>query len=463
MNPNQSGHHHGTSLLNGWLPLTAEVVTVIVLIAVVGWRTGRWRLIWVPVGAGLGAAAALIARWYVDDQGLASDPAPPRLWVWVGACAASVAVAILGWRGSRWWRRTLSVLAIPLSLLCVALAVNQWVGYYPTVQAAWGAATAGPLPDQVSADELPDLRSTAMTTGKVVPVTIPDTASGFAHRTEYVYLPPAWFDGPTPPALPVLLMIAGEFNTPADWMRSGDIIPTVDAYAASHDGTAPILAFVDAGGSFNNDTECVDGPRGNSADHLTEDVRPYVISTFDGSPAPANWGIVGWSMGGTCAVDLTVMHPDLFSSFVDIAGDHGPTAGTKDQTISRLYGGDAARWTAYDPATVMAAHGRYTGVSGLFEDTTDTGRRPGGGNRPVSQSQPNGDDRAGIGGHDGTPDADEKGAADDLCRAATAVAITCRVNTAPGGHTWQFAASAFTDSLPWITARVGASTPGTPS
>ena len=74
-------------------------------------------------------------------------------------------------------------------------------------------------------------------------------------------------------------------------------------------------------------------------------------------------------MGGTCAVDLTVMHPDLFSTFEDIAGDHGPTAGTRQQTIDRLYAGDAAQWAAFDPATVMHNHGPYPGVSGWFEDT----------------------------------------------------------------------------------------------
>ena len=91
--------------------------------------------------------------------------------------------------------------------------------------------------------------------------------------------------------------------------------------------------FVDSGGSFNNDTECVNGPRGNAADHLIKDVRPYVVDQFGASDKAANWAVVGWSMGGTCAVDLTVMHPDMFSTFEDIAGDHGPTAGTKEQTI----------------------------------------------------------------------------------------------------------------------------------
>ncbi len=102
---------------------------------------------------------------------------------------------------------------------------------------------------------------------------------------------------------------------------------TIDDFAAAHGGNAPVFVFVDSGGAFNNDTECVNGRRGNAADHLTKDVVPFMVSKFGVSPEPANWGIVGWSMGGTCAVDLTVMHPELFSSFVDIAGDTGPERG----------------------------------------------------------------------------------------------------------------------------------------
>ena len=48
-------------------------------------------------------------------------------------------------------------------------------------------------------------------------------------------------------------------------------------------------------------------------------------------------------MGGTCAVDLTVMHLGMFSAFVDIAGDLGPNSGTKAQTIARLFGGTPTR------------------------------------------------------------------------------------------------------------------------
>ena len=177
----------------------------------------------------------------------------------------------------------------------------------------------------------------------MVPIDISNGASGFRHRGELVYLPPAWFATNPPPQLPTLMMIGGEFNTPADWLRTGNAIKTVDDFAAAHGGNAPVLVFVDPGGAFNNDTECVNGSRGNSADHLTKDVVPYMVSHYGVSPHRSNWGVVGWSMGGTCAVDLAVMHPDMFSAFEDIAGDIAPNSGTKDQTIARLFGGNAER------------------------------------------------------------------------------------------------------------------------
>ncbi|MFG1794885.1 alpha/beta hydrolase-fold protein [Nocardia sp. NPDC049149] len=455
LNPNyQNGFHHGVSLLHGWLPVTVEVVVVVVLVVAIARRTRRWWTIQLPLCVLLGVVGALVARWYVTNQGLASDPAPVELWAAVGATVGALAVAVLGWRGARWWRRGVALLAVPLAVLSTGIVLNQWVGYYPTVESAWSALTAGPLPHQTDLDALDGLRGTDVSTGKVVPVDIPDSDSGFPHRTEYVYLPPAWFAGPTPPTLPVVMMIGGEFNTPADWLRSGQIMPAIDSFTAANGGRAPILVFVDSSGSFNNDTECVNGPRGDAADHLTRDVPSYLASRFHASTDPAQWAVVGWSMGGTCAVDLAVMHPELVRTFVDIAGDLGPTSGTKDQTIARLFGGNAAQWAAFDPLTVMAAHGQYTGTAGLFDDLTPPHRPnyPGGqGNHRRAMD----DENAGMGGRDGVQDAGEVGAAEKLCTQGREVGIDCTIHTTQGGHTWQFAAAAFTSSFPWIVARLG--------
>jgi len=60
--PDFRQYAHGISLLGGWLPLTIEIVAAVVVVAVIGWRSRRWRLIWLPVCAVVGVLGALAAR-----------------------------------------------------------------------------------------------------------------------------------------------------------------------------------------------------------------------------------------------------------------------------------------------------------------------------------------------------------------------------------------------------------------
>ena len=448
-------YRHGLSLLHGWLPGLIEGVTATVLLLAIGWRSRRWRFVWMPVALLVGVAAAGWTHWYVDLEGMSDDPAPQALWIWVGLSGLALTVVVVGWNSARWWRRVASFVAVPLCVLSAGVALNQWVGYFPTVQTAWNQLTAGPLPDETDMATVTAMQQnhTVPTHGAVVPVTIPSDASQFKHRTELVYLPPAWFASNPPPKLPTVMMIAGEFNTPADWLRTGSAAKTMDDFARAHGGNAPVLVFVDSGGSFNNDTECVNGSRGNAADHLTKDVVPFMVSQLGVSSNSANWGIVGWSMGGTCAVDLTVMHPELFSSFVDVAGDLAPTAGTKDQTIARLFRGDPNAWAAFDPTTVITKHGPYTGVSGWFAISSTP--------MPQRHNVEVSNDAVGLGGRDaaGNP-GDQTEAANTLCALGKANGINCTVVSSPGKHDWPFATDTFASSLPWLAGQLG--TPGVP-
>ncbi len=445
------------SLIHGWVPLTVQIVTGAALVLAVGWRTRRWRLLWLPVAAAVGVAAAAYAHWSIADDGLAGDPAPQQLWVWIALTGVAVMVAVVGWRSARWWRRGVSAAAVPLCALSSAMMLNVWVGYFPTVATAWNQLTAGPLPDQTDRATVTAMviHHAMPATGTVVPVTIPSDASHFTHRGELVYLPPAYFATNPPPKLPTVMMIGGEFNTPADWLRAGNAVKTIDEFAAAHHGNAPVFVFVDSGGAFNNDTECVNGPRGNSADHLTKDVLPYMISNFGVSPDRANWGVVGWSMGGTCAVDLATMHPEKFSTFEDIAGDLAPNSGDKSQTIARLFGGDAAAYASFDPTTVITNHPRYQGVSGWFAISGN----PSAQHRTPSVVEVG---ATGLGGRDASPNpGDQTAAANTLCALGSANGISCSVVAQPGKHDWPFAARAFTAALPWLAAQIG--TPGVPT
>jgi S-formylglutathione hydrolase FrmB len=249
------------------------------------------------------------------------------------------------------------------------------------------------------------------------------------------------------------MMIGGQFNTPADWTRAGNAVKTIDDFAAAHDGRAPVLVFVDSGGAFNNDTECVNGVRGNAADHLTKDVVPYLVSAFAVSPHRSNWGVAGWSMGGTCAVDLTVMHPDMFSAFVDVAGDFFPNAGNKAQTIARLFGGNADAWAAFDPTTVINRHGPYRDVAGWFAISSDG---PLAAHRDV-QLTDSGAIR--LAGREAAANpANQTAAAYSLCALGRANGIDCAVVAQPGRHDWPFADRVFAAALPWLAGALG--TPG---
>jgi S-formylglutathione hydrolase FrmB len=439
------------SLLHGWLPPAVQVIALVVVVGAIGWRR-RWRGWPLLVALGIAAAVTALSYWYITSIGVAGDPAPVSLWLWIAMGGFAVAVLLLGWPGARWWRRGLAVLSVPLCVLCAALALNGWVGYFPTVLAAWDQLTSQPLPDQIDRLRVTamQLEGTKPMNGVVVPVNISADASHFPHRQELVYLPPAWFNTNPPPRLPAVMMISSAFNTPADWLRPGGAFTAIDDFAAQHHGFAPVLVFVDPTGTFDNDTECVNGSRGNAADHLTKDVVPFVVSNFGVSADRANWGVAGWSMGGTCAVDLAVMHPEMFSAFVDIAGDRGPTIGAKDQTIARLFGGDTAAWAAFDPATVIARHGQYTGLSGWFDVPASSGPRNVAQEANPAPSAADADPAANPEGQDA--------AAHSLCALATANGITCAVVSQPGKHDWPFAAEAFAASLPWLASTLG--TPG---
>ncbi len=443
--------------MHGWLPLTIQAVTVVVVLAAIGWRTRRWRLVWLPVAAIVGTAVAAASYRFISSQGMSDDPAPRLLWVWLAVTGGAAVVLVAGWRNARWGRRAASSVGLPLCLLCAALALNLWVGYFPTVQTAWNQLTEGPLPDQTDPATVITMQAKHQIPAKgvVVPVNIGSTASGFKHRGELVYLPPVWFATNPAPHLPTLMMIGGEFNTPGDWLRAGNAITSVDDFAAANGGNAPVLVFVDTGGAFNNDTECVNGSRGNSADHLTKDVVPFMEANYGVSTDRANWGLVGWSMGGTCAVDLATMHPDMFSTFEDIAGDLAPNSGSKQQTIDRLFGGNASAYAAFDPTTVITKHGPYTGVSGWF-DINGSGSTSGA--TVVNAVNDNG---TGLGGKDAaTHVSDQAAAANSLCALGATNGITCAVVVQPGRHDWPFADGAFAAALPWLAGQVH--TPGTP-
>ena len=89
------------SLTHGWVPTILELVAAVTLVLVVGRRTRRWNVVWLPAGGIIGAGAAIGAYWYVRSAGLAGDPAPAAVWIWIGLSGLAAVIAAAGWR-ARW-------------------------------------------------------------------------------------------------------------------------------------------------------------------------------------------------------------------------------------------------------------------------------------------------------------------------------------------------------------------------
>jgi S-formylglutathione hydrolase FrmB len=267
------------------------------------------------------------------------------------------------------------------------------------------------------------LPANARTTGKGVlaELDVPATASHFTHRTGSVYLPPAYFT-PARVKLPVILMLAGAPGGPTQWPTSGKAVATADAYAAAHHGKAPVLLFVDQNGSATGDTECVDGPLGNAETFLTVDVPNFVSHSLRISHHPGRWAVVGFSAGGTCAINLTLAHPDIFHHFADLAGDAKPNLGSPAQTLSRLFGGDTAAMVEHDPAHLLATRS-YRGVTGWFAG--------------------------------GVNDTNKLAVCKKLAAAASHAGVKVHRFTGDGGHNWQFASAAFNRMMPTLGTDLG--------
>ena len=209
--------------MHGWAPTTVQTwLRPSLLVA----NTGRRRR-WLPLVALFGVIAAAAAYWAVASNGLANEPALASC----GTCRRQRrrgGVAALGWRAARWWRRGVSLLAVP------PLPAEHGPGRQclrattPTLQNAGGQLTSGPLPDQTSRAAVTaqaaqvQAHHVLLARGSVVPVTISAAASGFKHRGELVYLPPAWSATSPPPKLPTVLMLGGEFNTSGRLAAQGE-------------------------------------------------------------------------------------------------------------------------------------------------------------------------------------------------------------------------------------------------
>jgi len=396
-------------------------------------RRDRWwwrrRL---PLAVGIAAALVVLLVIALAVLKPWPDPLPLLVLLCIGTGFLGLALLVLGWGRARWWGRAIAPLAAALVVLGAADGVDTVFGAYPTV------ATAVQLPpaDHVSAATVlghPAATTTAPTiqdwrppatmpqTGAVTEVAIPPTASGFAARHAWIYVPPAYLT-PSHPLLPVVFLIGGQPGGPRDWLDGGQLAVQMDHWAAAHSGLAPVVVMPDAIGSALGNPLCMDSALGHVDTYLTSDVVSWVTSHLQVDPVHAHWAVGGFSYGGTCALQLAVAHPALFPNFLDISGQQSPTLGGHARTVAATFGGNQQAFAAVDPLEELARHPEPGSTGYIAVGAQDTAYRPG---------------------------------QQIVAAAARAAGMSITYREFPGGHDWGVWRAAFTESLPWLTARMG--------
>ncbi|MFF1574283.1 alpha/beta hydrolase [Leifsonia sp. NPDC058292] len=319
--------------------------------------------------AAVGAVAALLASWILGDLldvfGVALTPIT-RMWVAVGC--AGVALAIANLFRSRWWRKVVAVVAIPVFLATSAAGINVDFGAYRDLDDALGVVPYHPLSLHSERGQSLDVGTDYASTwtrpadvpavGEVGTVRIPASTSKFPAREAVVYLPPAALTD-DPPVLPVVYAFAGQPGAPADMFTAGRLATTMNTLAAANGGIAPIVIAADQLAGPDRNPMCVDSALGDSATYLLKDVPAWITSHLRVSSDPAAWSVFGYSQGATCAVQFAAGHPERFGSALASSSELAPTLGDSTTTVDKGFGGSGDAYRAAQPASLLASHAPY--------------------------------------------------------------------------------------------------------
>ena len=355
-------------LTQGWLPASIFSLTALALIvlALTGLTHGRWRTLLRQVAIALGIGAlGLLATWLVSDVFMLFGVSlgwMVIISVALGFLAVGFAVCIL--ITARGWRRILAALTVLLCLLSTGLRVDIIYGEFTTLGSLFsvslypdysGHKAARPTMSVAqwrflaSRGELPSHPSV----GRSYSMRIPNSRSRFAARPADIYLPPAALSD-KPPALPVFVLLAGQPGSPDRLFTAGAIPAMMDAYAAQHDGLAPVVVSPDQNGSSSHNSLCVDSPvYGKAETYLSSDVPAWIRAELPVANQPRQWAIGGFSQGGTCSTQLGARHPKVYGNMLPADGELEPTQGRQEQMIRDYFDGDRKRFLAQVPARAM--------------------------------------------------------------------------------------------------------------
>jgi enterochelin esterase-like enzyme len=335
--------------------------------------TVRW-VVTAALGIVIGAAVGLgIFIWGKLTGGL-GDPLLDAVMWWAMATFGAIGLAVVNLWKSRWWRKVIAIIAIPVFAAAGTIGINAAYGLNPNlgdlIGIVGGKPIVKPTPHATNGAPAQPIYETwkppadMPKQGETGSQPIPGVVSGFQARNAGIYLPPAALVSNAPP-LPLMIMMMGEPGSPDPTYVSG----VANTYAAQHEGLAPIIIVADQLGGENTDPACADSKAfGNAATYIKTDVVNWARKNLNIIDDPRYWIMAGYSNGGGCAVKYVAQEPTVFKNLIDISGEVYPGSEDPQSVTDTIYGGSAAAFDAAKPINIMQAapKGTYDGITAFF-------------------------------------------------------------------------------------------------
>ncbi|MFI8885957.1 alpha/beta hydrolase [Streptomyces sp. NPDC053813] len=186
------------------------------------------------------------------------------------------------------------------------------------------------------------------TSGRIDKVVIAGHQSKI-ESSAYVYLPPEYFQSAfARRKFPAAVVLTGYPGVSENLLKGLQYPRTAHERVKAGRAQPMILVMLRPTVAPPRDTECVDikgGPQTET--YLAEDVPQAISESYRVGRVARNWGIIGNSTGGYCALKIGLHHPDRFAASVGLSAYY---KAAEDPTTGDLFQGDQS---ARDRADLM--------------------------------------------------------------------------------------------------------------
>jgi poly(3-hydroxybutyrate) depolymerase len=368
-------------IVDGPVPIVLWALAALAVVVIVARRWHRRALVTALIAAAGAAVLSVVLLLLADAQDWFGVVLDAGTWAWSIGTFAAVGLAIGSVVGAPLWRRFVAASAVILVAIAGTVGVNADFGIQPTVASFAGVSLTKKIEIPVATGPAPTPAPSASATllaggalwanwhapadmpakGVTGTVNLPNTVSGFVARPAGLYLPPAAL-AKDAPLLPLVIMMMGQPGDPdPGWQQD-----SLDAFAARHNGLAPIVLVADQTRDHATDPMCVDSAKyGNASTYITQDVLPWARSHLRVLQDPAHTVVAGYSNGGECAISFGARYPDLWTNVLDISGELYPGSDHPAVAVKDVFGGNQAAYQATWPQNILAG-GHYPDSFAVF-------------------------------------------------------------------------------------------------